>query len=189
MTTNEIEADNNGNPILDSQLFLLSCNLPEDNVKAKYPLLWEYLQIGEQRGINKRYLCRHRSPWYSQENRLPSPFLCTYMGRKARENRNPFRFILNHSKAIAPNVYLMLYPKHVLEKKVKDNLKLLKVVWQALNEISPDILIGEGRIYGGGLHKIEPNELANAPIDSIVKILPNLFGTMGEQLSLFDCNS
>ena len=186
LTTNEIEADRNGNPILDPQLFLLACNLPENEVKARYPSLWEYLQIGEQRSINKRYLCRHRSPWYSQENRPSSLFLCTYMGRQAQGNRSPFRFILNHSKATAPNVYLMLYPKYALEKEIKDNPELLKTVWQALNEISPDILIGEGRIYGGGLHKIEPNELARTPVDSILKFLPNLSGVVNEQLSLFN---
>jgi hypothetical protein len=81
----------------------------------------------------------------------------------------------------------MLYPKHALEEEGKDKPELLKTIWQSLNEISPDILIGEGRIYGGGLHKIEPNELANAPIDSILKFLPNLSGAVGEQLSLFDC--
>ena len=40
--------------------------------------------------------------------------------------------------------------------------------------------------YGGGLHKIEPSELANTPFDSILKILPNVSGAVGEQLSLFD---
>ena len=185
LTTNEIEADDNGNPILAPQLFLLVCDLPENVVKANYPSLWEYLQIGEQRGINKRYLCRHRSPWYSQEHRPPSPFLCTYMGRQTQGNRNPFRFILNHSKATAPNVYLMLYPKHALERELRDNPELLKTVWQALNEISPDILMGEGRIYGGGLHKIEPKELANAQADSILKILPGLSGTVDKQLWFF----
>jgi len=109
------------------------------------------------------------------------------MGRQAQGNRNPFRFILNRSKATAPNVYLMLYPGHALKKELKDNPELLKTVWQALNEISPDILMGEGRVYGGGLHKIEPNELANAPADSILKILPGLpVITVGTQLSLFD---
>lgn len=186
LTTNEIKADDNGNPIIDPQLFLLACNLPENKVEARYPSLWEYLQIGKQKGLNERYLCRHRSPWYSQENRPPSPFLCTYMGRQSQGNRKPFRFILNHSKATAPNVYLMLYPKHTLEKELKEKPELFKTVWQVLNEISPEILMSEGRIYGGGLHKIEPNELANAPVDDILQILPNLSGAVDKQLSLFD---
>jgi hypothetical protein len=181
---NEIEADTAGNPCLDRQLFLLACNLPENEVKTRYPSLWEYLQIGVRQGIHERYLCRHRSPWYTQENRPASPLLCTYMGRKS--SGSPFRFILNHSKATAPNVYLMLYPKPVLTRATENEPNLLKAVWQGLNEISAELLIGEGRVYGGGLHKIEPNELANAPADTILAILPELSGQMVTQLSLFD---
>jgi adenine-specific DNA-methyltransferase len=186
LLTDEIEANDDGSPVLDQQLFLLSCNLPENEVELKYPSLWQYLQSGVQKGINRRYLCSHRSPWYAQENRPASPLLCTYMGRESSGGSKPFRFILNHSKATAPNVYLMLYPISTLEKELKGEPELLRTVWQALNEIPPDILIGEGRIYGGGLHKIEPNELANTPADSILAILPGLSGNHLKQLSLFD---
>ncbi|MBN1221317.1 MAG: Eco57I restriction-modification methylase domain-containing protein [Anaerolineae bacterium] len=186
LLTDEIKADDAGNPILNQQLFLLSCNLPENEVELKYPSLWKYLQSGIQKGINRRYLCRHRSPWYAQESRPASPFLCTYMGRRSFENSRPFRFILNHSQATAPNVYLMLYPKPVLEKELRDKPQLLKRVWQALNEIPPDTLMGEGRIYGGGLYKIEPNELANTPADSILAILPGVSGNHLKQLPLFE---
>jgi hypothetical protein len=185
LLTDEVEADSDGSPVLGQQLFLLSCNLPENEVELKYPSLWEYLQSGVQKGINQRYLCRHRSPWYAQENRPASPLLCTYMGRSASERNKPFRFILNHSQATAPNVYLMLYPKPGLEKELKDKPELLKAVWQALNEISPEVLMGEGRIYGGGLHKIEPNELGSTPADTILTILPGLSDHHLKQLSLF----
>ncbi|MBD2043028.1 hypothetical protein [Microcoleus sp. FACHB-672] len=46
LSVDEIEADSLRNPILERQLFLLSCDLLPDVVKAKYPALWEYLQIG-----------------------------------------------------------------------------------------------------------------------------------------------
>jgi len=176
----EIEADSLGNPILvrqaspkeNCQLFLLSCDLPPDEVKAKYPSLWEYLEMGVRQGICDRYLCKHRSPWYSQEKRSPSPFLCTYMGRQDTGRGRPFRFILNHSSATATNVYLMLYPKPALAKALLDKPELLKQVWQALNAISDEMLIGEGRVYGGGLHKLEPRELGNALAEKIFEVLP-----------------
>lgn len=162
LLVDEIEADNVGNPILSQQLFLLDCHLPLSEVKAKYPMLWQYLQMGVENGISDRYLCRHRSPWYSQENRLPSPFLCTYMGRQDTKRGRPFRFILNNSQATATNVYLMLYPKPILDKALSQNPEKIKQVWQALNEISDEMLMGEGRVYGGGLYKLEPKELGNA---------------------------
>ncbi|MBE9129114.1 MULTISPECIES: Eco57I restriction-modification methylase domain-containing protein [unclassified Coleofasciculus] len=158
----EIEADSLGNPILENPLFLLSCDLPPDEVKAKYPMLWDYLQRGVKQGIRDRYLCKHRSPWFSQEKRPSSPFLCTYMGRQDSGRGRPFRFILNHSRATATNVYLMLYPKSALAKALLDKPELHKQVWQALNQISAQALMGEGRVYGGGLHKLEPRELGNA---------------------------
>lgn len=173
LSMDEIEADGLGNPILVRQLFLLSCDLPPDVVKAKYPSLWEYLQMGVGQGICDRYLCKHRSPWYAQEKRPPSPFLCTYMGRQDTGRGRPFRFILNHSRATATNVYLMLYPKPALAKVLLDQPELVKEVWQALDLISDEALMGEGRVYGGGLHKLEPRELGNALAERIFEILPN----------------
>lgn len=174
LDVNEIEADDQGNPILAQKLFLLTCKLPEHELQANYPALWAYLQQGITSGVNDGYLCRHRTLWYAQENRPAAPFVCTYMSRQAGGNNRPFRFILNHSRATAPNVYLMLYPKPPLAYALRENAALQKAVWNALNEISPAVLLGEGRVYGGGLHKIEPNELGNAPAAKILEIQPGL---------------
>ena len=34
---------------------------------------------------------------------------------------------------------------------------------EALKRITPTQLVSEGRVYGGGLHKVEPKELAQSP--------------------------
>ncbi len=94
LSSNEIQADDAKNPILKQPLFLLNCSLPEHAIQSNYPSLWQYLQRGTRIGIHERYLCQHRSPWYSQEKRKPSLFLCTYMGRESVKNPKPFRFIL-----------------------------------------------------------------------------------------------
>lgn len=41
-----------------------------------------------------------------------------------------------------------------------------------LNNVRLEDLLGEGRIYGGGLHKLEPKELANVPAAAVVELLP-----------------
>lgn len=106
------------------------------------------------------------------------------MGRQDTGSGRPFRFILNHSKATAPNVYLMLYPKPFLQMVMKEKPALLRTVWQALNQISTRTLTGEGRVYGGGLHKLEPKELGNVPAESILATLENTPFRQTKQLSL-----
>lgn len=169
----EILSDENGNPRLERKLFLLTCKQPMEWLQVKYPSVWSYLQQGEKIGISDRYLCRHRSLWYLQETRDPAMILCPYMGRHGSRNNKPFRFILNHSKAIASNVYLMMYPKVELKNLLSNNPELIKPVWNALNSIPIQSLIHEGRVYGDGLHKLEPRELANAPADLLLKALEN----------------
>jgi len=170
LEADEIYADENGEPQIQNRRYLLSCDLPENEVKEKYPVLWRYLERGVEAGIDKRYLCQHREPWYSQEERPPAPFLCTYMGRPTRRSKSPFRFILNHSKATTANVYLLLYPKPDLAASLSDHPELYRKVWKTLSSIAAETLMQEGRVYGGGLHKLEPKELANVPADSVLRV-------------------
>ena len=123
-------------------------------------------------GLNERYLCSHRSPWYAQENRPPAPIVCTYLGRGDARSGRPFRFILNSSRATVANVYLAMYPTSILARAMTLDDGLIRRVWQVLNDITPAKLLGEGRVYGGGLHKLEPKELANVPVPEIATLLP-----------------
>ena len=187
LTRDEIEGDEQGIPIIEKKLFLLNCKLKEKEVEEKYPFLWTYLQAGMKEGIHERYLCQHRSPWYLQETRPPSPILCTYMGRSFSKSNKPFRFILNQSNATAPNVFLMLYPRKHLSVILNNRPELLRTIWLTLNQISQETLFDEGRVYGGGLHKLEPNELANVSIsiNGIASLLPDFKKKSARQISLF----
>jgi hypothetical protein len=64
-----------------------------------------------------------------------------------------------------------LYPKPVLENKFKENPKLIEHIWNVLNDINPESLISEGRVYGGGLYKMEPKELSNVSANSILNLI------------------
>lgn len=182
----EITADQSGAPVLDRQLFLLDCKLSEVEVRERYPKLWTYLEGGKG-DVSERYLCRSRKVWYFQEERPPAAILCTYMGRGNAKNGRPFRFILNHSRATAANVYLLLYPKPMLAREISKDRSVLRRVWGILNSLSPKSLLGEGRVYGGGLYKLEPKELGNVDAITIVDVAPELQNqSAATQTGLFD---
>ncbi|GCE90261.1 adenine-specific DNA methylase [Komagataeibacter diospyri] len=172
LKNDEIDADKSGVPHLGRRLFLLDSGLPENEIKMRFPTLYAYLQEGRERGVHERYLCRHRSRWYTQEARPPAPIVCTYMGRSDTKNGRSFRFILNRSQATVANVYLAMYPTSLLQRAMKADPGILRAVWQALNRVTSEQLMGAGRVYGGGLHKLEPKELANVPVPELANILP-----------------
>jgi hypothetical protein len=161
-----VETDRKGYPSNTTRLALIDCHLPEHEVEDRFPRFWQYLQTGKAAEIHTSYLTSRRSPWYSQERRDPAPFLFTYMGRSV-EGRKPFRVIWNRSAAIAHNVYLLLYPKGALKRILDDNPDLYQKVFEHLRSLDGDRLMGEGRVYGGGLYKLEPKELARVSAESL----------------------
>ena len=173
LAEDEVQCDSDGNPRLPRRLFLLDCRLPYEEVSRRHPALWTYLEEGRERGVADRYICRHRTPWYAQESRPAAPFVCTYLGRARKRDRRVFRFIMNRSRATAANVYLMLYPTAAVAKAMECDVTLQGKVWQTLNDIDPDALLGEGRVYGGGLHKLEPRELGNVPSAALGRLFPD----------------
>ncbi len=181
-----IESNKDGTPKIEKQGFLFSSGMPEDRIREEYPKVWHYLEEGRRNGVPERYICRNRRPWYSQERRESAPFLCTYMGRtNGSGNSRPFRFILNRSRAIAANVYLMLYPKRWMTKAFQENPELAEKIWDVFRSIPIETLIGEGRVYGGGLHKLEPKELLNTPAKELALLFPNTVRPRTSQLTLF----
>jgi hypothetical protein len=180
-----IDGDQDGYPLIEPQLCVIDCDLPEAFLEARHPALWEYLQTAEALGIKDGYLVGKRSPWYKQEQRNPAPFLCTYMGRGS-DQKQPFRFIWNRSQAIGTNLYLMLYPKNGLARMLLEHLDRAADVFALLGQVTGYELRGEGRVYGGGLNKIEPSELARISAAAFVESWPELTSTIQRQAVLFD---
>jgi adenine-specific DNA-methyltransferase len=164
LNVREIHGKEDGTPDLQEPLYLFTCSLSEDEIQRKYPTVWKYLQEGKNKNVHNGYICSHRTLWYKQEHRDPPLFLCTYMGRSTSKKTTPFEFILNRSRAIALNTYLLLYPKQNFSE---DQIKIL---WQELQQLDTATLKQEGRVYGGGLYKLEPKEL-----EKILIKLPNIF--------------
>lgn len=168
LTVDEVK-DASGAQALHEKLYLFHSNLNEAEIKKTYPNVWAYIEQGIEKGVNEGYNCRNRNPWYSCETREPSPILLTYMGRSGNNDRL-FRFILNDTTAVATNSYLLLYPKAEFKRKLR-NVAVLRRVWNVLNSIPKEDLKRCGRVYGGGLYKIEPKELLNVPVSQLEDLL------------------
>ncbi len=63
----------------------------------------------------------------------------------------------------------MLYPKSQLQEALREHPELEAKVFEALQRITPAQLLSEGRVYGGGLHKVEPKELAQIPARAVLE--------------------
>jgi len=163
-----IEADAKGHPRIDKKLFLIDCNRTLDELKSEYPELWYYLRQGIEKGIPEGYICSHRTPWYSQEQRPAALFVSAYIGRKTEQKAHPFRFILNRSKATVTNSWLAFYPTPLLNEVFQRKSGLDIEILNQLNSISSEVLIDEGRVYGGGMYKLEPKEMARIDADSLL---------------------
>ncbi len=182
-----IERDADGFPVFEPQLCVIDCDLPEQAVQSRYPAFWDYLKTAQILGIRDGYLVGKRFPWYRQEQREPAPFLCTYMGRGLNDKK-PFRFIWNKSDAIATNLYLMLYPLPGLAAMLRHAPERASELFHLMGQITGHELRREGRVYGGGLHKIEPSELGRISAIPLIQRWPELSETARriETASLFD---
>lgn len=165
-----IERRDDGYPKIEEPLALLDCRLAEAELHKHYPEVFSYLQSESAIEVKSRYLTSRRSPWYLQETRPLAPILATYMAR-GRSGANPFRFFENNSDAIAPNVYLMLVPKPELARMLAKQPSATRVIAEFLRGIQTADLIGQGRVYGGGLHKLEPKELAALDVRELAQSL------------------
>lgn len=118
--------------------------------------LREYLKQGEKSGLPQRPLIGTRKPWFKMEQREVPPILFAYLGR-----RNT-RFVLNRANVYPLTGFLCVYP----DPKRITNPELL---WRVLNHPSTlDNLRFVGKSYGDGAIKVEPRNLEELIIPSLV---------------------
>ena len=133
--------------------------------------LRRYIRDGERRGIDKGYLCMHRTPWYSTEARRPAPILATVF------SRDNMRFVHNRAGCLNLAAYHGVYPRYAGGKMVKALLCYLN------SGYCMSVQKAARREYGNGLHKFEPGDLLQLPVLPVSRLDA---GTVSELALLFD---
>lgn len=87
--------------------------------------------------------------------------------------------------AIGTNLYLMLYPLNGLAAILRKHPDRSADVHEILGRVAGHELRGEGRVYGGGLNKIEPSELGRISAAAFVERWPELRSSVQRQGELF----
>jgi hypothetical protein len=80
----------------------------------------------------------------------------------------------------------MLYPTKHLARLLQEHPAHAADVFALLAEVTGHELRGEGRVYGGGLNKIEPSELARVSAAAFLQRWPELKSAVHRQGGLFD---
>ncbi|MBL7117221.1 MAG: SAM-dependent DNA methyltransferase [Candidatus Syntrophoarchaeum sp.] len=136
----------------DKPVYLLNAtDLTNENLR-------KYIELGEQKGIHKRYLTSHRTPWYSLENRPPAPILVTVF------NRTGLRFVRNEAGVYNLTAYHCVY----VNPDIMPRMNLLMAY--LITDVAKEIFEDSRREYGDGLMKFEPNDLNNAFVVDLEKI-------------------
>jgi adenine-specific DNA methylase len=104
----------------------------------------EYLQLGEQQDLHRRFKCRVRTPWY----RVPSVHT-TPVAMLKRAHNYP-RLILNKAAAYTTDTAYRIRPIGVDAKAL---------VFAFVNSLTCLTAELEGRHYGGGVIELVPSEI------------------------------
>lgn len=174
-----IDAFIDGYPVVEPQLVMVDCDIPEDRIRRLYPSFYAYLQKAKEKdqlghSVIDRRLVRTREPWYKQESREVPLFFLTYMGRKKKDSP-PLYFILNKSKAIALNTYTMIYPKKWLGSLLAQDKTLAEKLLHSLNDVESSDLLQNSRLLAGGLMKLEPGDLKKVIFYNLPSIIKEAY--------------
>ena len=121
----------------------------------------EYLNLGEENRVNEKYLTKNRKPWYSLENRPPSPIWVSVF------NRNGLRFIRNEANIYNLTTFHCVYP---IKIDLFNSVSIDLLFAYLLTETATSIFNDNRREYGNGLKKFEPNDLNKAQMVDLKRL-------------------
>lgn len=135
--------------------------------------LRRYIEMGEESGASRRYLTRHRRPWYALERRPPAPLLAAVF------NRNGIRFVRNEAGVRSLTCFHSVYVNELAMPRIDTLTAYL------LTDIAREILNDNRREYGGGLNKFEPNDLNDARVVDLDAIDPAAESSIREVYEIY----
>jgi methylase of polypeptide subunit release factors len=103
-----------------------------------------FIKAAKMAGADKGYIAAHRRAWWSVGLLAPAPILATYMARR------PPAFVMNAAQARHINIAHGLYPRQELDGHTLSRLAAA---------LRAGAVLGQGRVYAGGLVKFEPKEM------------------------------
>ena len=104
-----------------------------------------FLQRATAMGADQTYIARHRKPWHVVAMREPPAVFVSYMGRR------PPVFRANPWRASFINIAHGLYPRQPMSAAALARL---------LRHLNRTTDLHAGRMYGGGMAKFEPGDIA-----------------------------
>ncbi len=123
-----------------------------------------YIENGEERGFNTRFLTRNRKPWYKLEARRPSPLLLSVFFRGG------YKIIRNKTNALNLTCFHGFQPNLVGQ----DYIDRLFIYLASTS--GREITSLSSRRYGDALDKFEPNDLNNVRVPQ-----PNIFNEISSK--------
>lgn len=131
-------------------------NLPADLSQlpaAERACVSTFLELAHAQGAASGYVARQRRAWYALDLRAAPAAMVSYMGRR------PPVFRTNPQGASYLNIAHGLYPRQPMPAA-----QLRRV----LDHLNAHTRMGAGRMYGGGMAKFEPSDIARLRIPAAV---------------------
>lgn len=150
----------NGSVVLTEEDFQLLI----DNLKPTYLIaldknsnirknakIWNYLDIGKKRELDKRYKTSHRTVWYEVPNIGIAPEAFFFK----RCNEYPKLIKNNASVLSTDSAYIIT---------MLEDYRIENLIYSFYNSLTLAFAELHGRYYGGGVLELTPNEFKNLPI-------------------------
>ena len=133
-----------------------------------------YIKLGEEMKLPLRHLLGVRKVWYRMEKRQPAPILAAVQGRGF------LRFVRNRTDVVNLTAFHGIYPKD--QRPLYLDALTVFLNSQMVQEGSRK----EQRIYGGGLIKVQPDDLLDIQIPDLRMLSEEKLAAIANHLPLMD---